>query len=61
MEFLGIPLPLQGPDSYDWGEPQETAYVARTQPIPMKTVPSELFEKTALELCPPTKQDIQSP
>lgn len=43
---------------YKWGEAQETAHVARTQVILVKMVQGE---KTALELCPPTKQALPSP
>jgi len=43
---------------YEWGEPQETAHGAGTQVVLMKMVQRE---KTAFKLCPPTRQDIQSP
>lgn len=39
-----IPMPhfhLEVPIQYDWGEPQETAHVAGTQVVLMKTVQRE--------------------
>lgn len=46
---------------YDWGEPQNTSHMKRTQLILRKTIQRGLFEKTALEFFPSTKQDDQSP